>query len=473
MSTILNPFQLLELNIISAQDLASVTRKMKTYAVAWVNPNRKLTTRVDYDAHTNPTWNDKFVFRVDDDFLQGDTSAVMIEIYAVHWFRDIHVGTVRAIVGNLIPPAAASAHHHHHHLQLGMRFVALQVRRPSGRPQGILNIGVAILDSSQRSMPLYTLNSSSAVGYRHLMGEDPSSKDDSSGTSHNPLGILGLPELRRTKSDSSSMVGSMLGIKPKGASEINGADLERMKTGPPVKGGSCIVPGSGDAALKKQQQKPVKKKNKAGSLVSGADFGALTKAKYGSEVKGKRSSKASSSFAARSSSLTSRLEELDLRGLNGPNKKKKKSSVGKPAMSDSELGPSPSEVAAYLGKKKKFRVEETESEILGDYSIDLESSMEGLQSKLDRWRAELPPSYNLSDLSSYLGRRSQANSRSTGGRTRRSSELDDDEGAFTCIGRICGLECSIVCGGGSASGRKKPSAPASRRSRSVDSLSFV
>ncbi|CAK8571993.1 unnamed protein product [Lathyrus sativus] len=209
MSQVLAPFQLLELNVISTQDLASVGRNMRTYAVAWVHPDRKLSTRVDTEGRTNPTWNDKFVFRVDDEFLYNDTSAIMIEIYALHWFKDIHVGTVCVLVGNLIPPPARPFHTNR--APLGMRFVALQARRPSGRPQGILNIGVTVLDSSMRSMPLYTLNAS-AVGCRHLMGE----KD--AYDSHNHLsphvlaagggggGGAGKPELRRTKSDTSSVI---------------------------------------------------------------------------------------------------------------------------------------------------------------------------------------------------------------------------------------------------------------------------
>ncbi|CAA2938750.1 uncharacterized protein LOC111391652 [Olea europaea subsp. europaea] len=70
----LKPFQLLEINIISTQDLEHVSKKMKTYAVAWVNRNRKLSSRVDSEGNMNPTWNDKFVFRVDEEFLQHDTS---------------------------------------------------------------------------------------------------------------------------------------------------------------------------------------------------------------------------------------------------------------------------------------------------------------------------------------------------------------------------------------------------------------
>ncbi|KAK7391662.1 hypothetical protein VNO78_20080 [Psophocarpus tetragonolobus] len=191
MSEIMAPFQLLELNVISAQDLAHVARNMRTYAVTWVHPDRKLSTRVDTEGNTQPTWNDKFVFRVDEDFLYSDTSAIMIEIYALHWFKDIHVGTVRVLIGNLVPPPS-KPYHNNNRTPLGMRFLALQVRRPSGRPQGILNIGFTLLDSSMRSMPLYTHNAS-ALDYRHLMGE----KD----AYHTPK-----PDLRRTKSDSSSML---------------------------------------------------------------------------------------------------------------------------------------------------------------------------------------------------------------------------------------------------------------------------
>ena len=119
----LKAFQPLEINVISAQDLEPVSKKMKTYATAWVNSSRKLSSRVDSGGHVNPTWNDKFVFRVDEDFLRQDTSAVQIEIHAVHWFKDTLVGTVRVLVGNLIPPLLRSRHHNH----IGMRFVALQV----------------------------------------------------------------------------------------------------------------------------------------------------------------------------------------------------------------------------------------------------------------------------------------------------------------------------------------------------------
>ncbi|KAA8538970.1 hypothetical protein F0562_025662 [Nyssa sinensis] len=142
------PFQLLEITLISAQDLAPVSRSMRTYAVAWVHPDRKLRTRVDQQGNANPTWNDKFLFRVDDKFLNSDTSSVIIEIYTQSWIRDTLVGTVRILITNLLPASMLSQNN------TQTRFVALQIRRPSGSPQGILNMGVSLLDTSIPNMPL-------------------------------------------------------------------------------------------------------------------------------------------------------------------------------------------------------------------------------------------------------------------------------------------------------------------------------
>ncbi|GFY98975.1 calcium-dependent lipid-binding (CaLB domain) family protein [Actinidia rufa] len=143
--------QILEITLISAKDLAAISKSMRTYAVMWVHPDRKLTTRVDHRGHANPTWNDKFVFRVDAEFLSSESSAaVVVEIYTVSWFRDNLVGTVRVLINNLIPPFVRNQSN------FGTRFIALQVRRASGSPQGILNMGVSLVDGTMRSMPIYT-----------------------------------------------------------------------------------------------------------------------------------------------------------------------------------------------------------------------------------------------------------------------------------------------------------------------------
>ncbi|KAK8308457.1 hypothetical protein V6Z12_D02G059800 [Gossypium hirsutum] len=406
----LAPFQLLELNVISAQDLKPVCRrKMRTYAVAWVHSERKLSTRIDTQGHTNPTWNDKFVFRVDDEFLYSDTSTLMIEIYAVHWFRDIHVGTVRVLVQNLIPPVSQTRNRQE--LQLGMRFVAFQVWRPSGRPQGILNIGAALLDSSMRSMPLYFQMGSSAVGYRHLMGEEdafqssnvkPLSSTKSHTNNHQFL-VNGLikPELRRTKSDSSSLFEPEL--RPR----------RSMK-------GSSVVNG--------------------GSVVNGSEIG-----KNNYKVNSRGSSMVNYVF---DKSTDRKRKPSPIKGINGPKlisppgKSPSGLTGGRKIWTDSELGPSPSEVAAAVLRNKNRKMEEMESSVGEGWSLD--GSMEGLDSKLERWRTELPPVYDSSnEFSSFLS--SQTPTTATK-KSRHSRRRAHKKGLFSCFGNICGCEISVTCG---------------------------
>ncbi|KAK4403830.1 hypothetical protein Sango_0751600 [Sesamum angolense] len=144
------PFYLLEISLISAQDLAPISKSMQTYAMAWINPNKKHTTRTDQQGNKNPMWNDKFVFRLTHELLHSETATVTVEIYTVSWFRDVLVGMVRVLISDLITPLIRTLQSN----TKNTRFVALQVRRPSGTPQGILNMGISLLDSTMRSMPL-------------------------------------------------------------------------------------------------------------------------------------------------------------------------------------------------------------------------------------------------------------------------------------------------------------------------------
>ncbi|XP_039155883.1 uncharacterized protein LOC120287221 [Eucalyptus grandis] len=415
-------FQLLELNIISAQDLAMVARTMRTYAVAWVHPDRKLSTRVDSNGRNSPTWNDKFVFRVDEEFLRSDTSGVMIEIYAVHWFKDVLVGRVRVLVGHLVTPQPHPFRHQQHHV--GMRFVALQVRRPSGRPQGILNIGVAVLDSSMRSMPLYMQLNASAVGYRDLMGEEDPYHHHHHHHHHHNNNLLPSsnhpnqqeqpqrkkPELRRTKSDTSSIMaaGQVKTLKRKVSflnrpnSVINGSEDGNHKTGSDMSPNPKPYAKAEDldmAMVPFQQipgaQKPLTKN-------AALDFEALP------------------------------------------------SKPGQLIITESELGPSPSEVAAAVAAKERYKEKEVESPVVGGWSLN--ESVEGLQSKLERWRMELPTLYDRGDYSSLPSSGSGNNnnivkSKSSGRRhVRRHTDGGGGGSLFSCVGNICGLECTIVCG---------------------------
>lgn len=105
-------FHLLEVTVISAQDLQPAGRSMQTYAVAWIDPSSKSRTRLDAIGYTDPSWNEKFVFRVEDDVLRSDTSFVSVEIYARgSVFRsDNLLGTARALISTLRPSLATQFH---------------------------------------------------------------------------------------------------------------------------------------------------------------------------------------------------------------------------------------------------------------------------------------------------------------------------------------------------------------------------
>lgn len=525
-STILAPFQLLELNVVSAQDLAPVSRTMRTYAVAWVHPDRKLSTRVDTNGHNNPTWNDKFVFRVDEEFLHEDTSAVMIEIYALHWFRDVHVGTIRVLVGNLIPPSKRT--YKHYRPQVGMRFVALQVRRPSGRPQGILNIGVALLHSSMRSMPLYSQQSTSAVGYKELMmGESSTHEYSNRNPKSNSSQQLSIakPQFRRTKSDSSSMLGSDMrakqfrekGKKSEASSEINSYTTStKHKKKTTRSKASSLLSGSSSSVMSSKKGDHKNGKKAGSSLVSGAGHSELILDSKTMSSSIDNSSEADSEMPAikvfdEIPTVRKQLIESSPKEIIKPSPKlnniiptparttpgksplgkfqaatpgkspyskfqaplipgpyeymtpaRKSNMVGKMFMTESELGPSASEVAAAISNNKAAN--DNEGSVVA-YSIDV--SVEGLQSKLERWKTELPPVYDRSgrEISSYKSNEAKHTKNHTGG--------GSENGLFSCFSNICGCQCSIVCGENKDTKKKAKDGKIIPKGPSADNLSYM
>ncbi|KAA8538969.1 hypothetical protein F0562_025661 [Nyssa sinensis] len=380
------PFHLLELSVISAQDLAPVSKTLRTYGVAWVNPDRKLRTRIDHQGLTNPTWNDKFVFRVGEKFLNSESSAVMIEIYALGWLRDTPVGSVRVLISNLIPPTIRKQSNS------SRRFVALQIRRPSGRPQGILNMGVSLLDSTMRSMPLYKELCASAVGYRDLM-------DDKGKQKQNPN-----PIQNKNKSNDKQEDKKEAKEKPANSKIIlwrshsdrtslnNAGFTQKARTGASSACNASMVNG--------------------GSMCNGSVCnGSIV---YGSEV-----------------GLPFKL------GGNG--------SVC------SDVGPSPSVVAAAMAKglypTPMAAVEKPGSSILEDWTVE-ESSVEGLKSKIERWRMELPDYQKLARQTPRRStpRRSTPRRSTPHGHSRRHTDGGGSGGLFSCFGNAYGCEFTIVCG---------------------------
>ena len=159
--------QLLEIILISAQCLKPPSgnfRRMQTYALVWVDSANKLRSQIDRVGAENPTWNDKFIFRVSSDFLACDTSAVHVEIYAVGIIRDHLIGSVRILISNCLPAADLRSGNF---AARSTSITAVQIQRPSGRFLGILNVAAAVINASDFA----ALTGVTAIDHRDLMGQ--------------------------------------------------------------------------------------------------------------------------------------------------------------------------------------------------------------------------------------------------------------------------------------------------------------
>ncbi|VFQ64747.1 unnamed protein product [Cuscuta campestris] len=127
-------YNLMEINLISAHDLPPVSKTLRSYVVVWLDSGRKLTTRIDHDGRTNPTWNYRLVFRLDDRIL--GSGAVNFEIYNVAWLRDTPIGTATLALNSFFPPLSAN--------NSAVRHAALPIRRPTGHLRGTLNVTIRL-----------------------------------------------------------------------------------------------------------------------------------------------------------------------------------------------------------------------------------------------------------------------------------------------------------------------------------------
>ncbi|RZC84983.1 hypothetical protein C5167_047764 [Papaver somniferum] len=162
---------LLEINLISAQGLkqpsSNLGKRFQTYAITYIDPSFKLRTRIDKIGSENPTWNDKFFFKVPSNFVSLENSAISIEIYSVGVIKDQLIGTVRFLINNDRRLGLSNGKGKASGIPF---FTALQIRRPlSGRFFGVLNVGfIMVNDEDLIKSP--ALIGVSGIGFRDLMG---------------------------------------------------------------------------------------------------------------------------------------------------------------------------------------------------------------------------------------------------------------------------------------------------------------
>ncbi|CAB4262731.1 unnamed protein product [Prunus armeniaca] len=129
----------LELELISAKDLKDVNfvSKMDVYAVVSLQGDdshgkQKTKTKVAKDCGTHPTWNFPMKFTLDELLL--NRLSLEFKLVCDRSLGDKDIGQVVVPVKELFDSVAAAAADPN-----SMKFVAYQVRKPSGKPKGELH----------------------------------------------------------------------------------------------------------------------------------------------------------------------------------------------------------------------------------------------------------------------------------------------------------------------------------------------
>ncbi|KAL6541562.1 hypothetical protein OROGR_011048 [Orobanche gracilis] len=125
-----------EITVTSAKDLKNVNwrhGKLKPYAVVWVDPNSKRSTRADEEGDTSPRWDDKLIIPFDSPI---EDSKLYIDIVHADADEDTKplIGSARIHLRDVVDEVGQG--------RLSER--KLELRRPSGRPQGKVEVVVSV-----------------------------------------------------------------------------------------------------------------------------------------------------------------------------------------------------------------------------------------------------------------------------------------------------------------------------------------
>ncbi|CAM6100848.1 unnamed protein product [Calypogeia fissa] len=127
----------LEMTVMAAEDLKDVATfgKMDVYAVVWVDPFSKRTTRILRKGGKNPVWNEWITVSLDS-VRNCPNAYLSVQIFSEASMGDKVVGTGRLPVHEIYrinPPDGDEP-----------ALVTLQLQRPSGRVQGIISLSMRV-----------------------------------------------------------------------------------------------------------------------------------------------------------------------------------------------------------------------------------------------------------------------------------------------------------------------------------------
>lgn len=151
----------LEVTITSANDLKNVNWRhgpLRPYVVIWVDPARKLTTRVDEEGDVFPQWDQTLIVPLN---APPSDSTLYIDV--------VHAGAkddVKPLIGSARLPLRDVLDHP----RGGVR--KLELRRPSGRPHGKITVETTLRGSNRYGAP-DAYRSGTPYGARDYEAPDP------------------------------------------------------------------------------------------------------------------------------------------------------------------------------------------------------------------------------------------------------------------------------------------------------------
>ncbi|XP_071722794.1 uncharacterized protein [Rutidosis leptorrhynchoides] len=139
----------LELTILSAKNLKNINWRhgpLKPYAVVWVDPKNKYSTKVDENGDESPIWDEKLVIPLNDPI---EDSTLYIDIVHADAAEDIKplIGSAKVKLNEVVKEVG-----------IGEIFTdSLKLKRPSGRPHGKVEVKAVIKEPRYQARdPYYT-----------------------------------------------------------------------------------------------------------------------------------------------------------------------------------------------------------------------------------------------------------------------------------------------------------------------------
>lgn len=134
------PQPAIELTIMAAEGLKNVSllrQKMDPYAVAFVDPYAKRSTRVLRRGGKDPVWNDSMEIPLEPRLLHDPAASLTLQVLHNSTINTALVGATQLLLQDLLRHAALKGNGEGD-------ILTLQLFRPSGRPHGIVRIFVKL-----------------------------------------------------------------------------------------------------------------------------------------------------------------------------------------------------------------------------------------------------------------------------------------------------------------------------------------